>query len=395
MADLGLQPASNAFIDSEADIARERRYPLRAKVCESCKLVQLDYDVAPEELFGNYVYFSSYSDEWLAHAKSYCAMAQKRFGLGSSSLVVELASNDGYLLKNFLQSGIPVLGIDPSDTVAAAAEKIGVPTLVKFFGEDVARELAEQGRRADLIIGNNVLAHVPKLNDFVAGVALLLKPQGSVTIEFPHLLELMEHVEFDTIYHEHYSYFSLHAIEQVFNRHGLRIYDIERLSTHGGSLRIFASRSDCANLADSEALREVRAEEAAAGLAQLETYTRFARRVEECRDSLLDFFAQAKRDAKKIAAYGAAAKGNTLLNFCGVTAADIAFVADRNPHKQRKLLPGTHIPVVSPAELMQAEPDYVLILPWNLRDEIRHQLAAVNTWGGRFVTPVPLVRVYP
>ncbi|HEY2675326.1 MAG TPA: class I SAM-dependent methyltransferase [Steroidobacteraceae bacterium] len=395
MADLGLQPASNAFIGSEADSARERRYPLRAKVCETCKLVQLDYDVAPEELFGNYVYFSSYSDEWLAHAETYCVMAQKRFGLDASSLVVELASNDGYLLRNFLQSGIPVLGIDPSDTVAAAAEKIGVPTLVKFFGEDVAKGLAVQGRRADLIIGNNVLAHVPRLNDFVAGIALLLKPQGSVTIEFPHLLELMEHVEFDTIYHEHYSYFSLYAIEQVFNRHRLRIYDIERLSTHGGSLRIFASHSSRADLADSGTLREVRAQEAAAGLAQLETYTRFARRVDECRDSLLEFIAEAKRDGKKIAAYGAAAKGNTLLNFCGVTAADIAFVADRNPHKQRKLLPGTHIPVVSPAELMQAQPDYVLILPWNLRDEITHQLAAVKTWGGRFVTPVPLVRVYP
>jgi SAM-dependent methyltransferase len=395
MADLGLQPASNAFLDSKADFARERRYPLRAKVCESCKLVQLDYDVAPEELFGNYVYFSSYSDEWLAHAKSYCAMAQKRFALDSASLVVELASNDGYLLKNFLQSGIPVLGIDPSDTVAAAAEKIGVPTLVKFFGAAVAQDLAGDDRQADLIIANNVLAHVPQLNDFVAGIALLLKPRGSVTIEFPHLLELMKHVEFDTIYHEHYSYFSLYAIEQVFSRHRLRIYDIERLSTHGGSLRIFAAHAGRADLADSDALREVRAQESAAGIAQLDTYTRFAKRVDECRDSLLAFLAEAQRTGKKVAAYGAAAKGNTLLNFCRVTAAQIVFVADRNPHKQRKLLPGTHISVVSPAELMQAEPDYVLILPWNLQEEIRLQLDAIKTWGGRFVTPVPLVRVYP
>jgi SAM-dependent methyltransferase len=395
MADLGLQPASNAFLDSQADIARERRYPLRAKVCEICKLVQLDYDVAPEELFGNYVYFSSYSDVWLEHARSYCAMAQKRFALDAASLVVELASNDGYLLKNFLQSGIPVLGIDPSDTVAAAAEKIGVPTLVKFFGASVADDLARDGRQADLIIGNNVLAHVPQLNDFVAGIALLLKPRGSVTIEFPHLLELMTHVEFDTIYHEHYSYFSLYAIEQVFNRHRLRIYDIERLSTHGGSLRIFAAHAGRPDLADSDALREVRAQESAAGIAQLDTYTQFAKRVDDCRDSLLAFLVEAQRTGKKVAAYGAAAKGNTLLNFCGVTAAQIAFVADRNPHKQRKLLPGTHISVVSPAELMQAEPDYVLILPWNLQDEIRHQLDAIKTWGGRFVTPVPLVRVYP
>jgi len=394
MADLGLQPASNAFVESQAAIHQEKRYPLRAKVCETCKLVQLDFDVAPQELFGNYVYFSSYSDDWLAHAKAYCEMAQKRFALGPLSLVVELASNDGYLLKNFLKMGIAVLGIDPSDTVAAAAEKIGVPTLVQFFGKSVAQELARQGRQADLIIANNVLAHVPQLNDFVAGLALLLRPSGSVTIEFPHLLELIRQVEFDTIYHEHYSYFSLYAIEQVFRRHHLRIYDVERLSTHGGSLRIFASHAHRSDLQDSVSLRELRAQEAAAGLAELPTYLQFAKRVDECRDSLREFLAGAKRDGKRVAAYGAAAKGNTLLNFCGVTAQDISFVADRNPHKQKKLLPGTHIPVVSPEELMQAKPDYVLILPWNLRDEIRQQLAGITAWGGRFVTPVPLVRIY-
>jgi SAM-dependent methyltransferase len=394
MADLGLQPASNAFLESHAAIHQEKRYPLRAKVCETCKLVQLDYDVAPQELFGNYVYFSSYSDQWLAHARAYCEMARERFALGPASLVVELASNDGYLLKNFLKMGIPVLGIDPSDTVAAAAEKIGVPTLVQFFGETVATELASQGRRADLIIGNNVLAHVPQLNGFVAGIALLLRPAGTVTIEFPHLLELIEHVEFDTIYHEHYSYFSLYAIEQVFRRHHLRIYDLERLSTHGGSLRIFASHAHRSDLKDSAALSEVRAQEAEAGLAELGTYKQFAKRVDECRDSLLEFLAGAKREGKRVAAYGAAAKGNTLLNFCGVTPQDIAFVADRSPHKQNKLLPGTHIPVVSPKELMAAKPDYVLILPWNLQDEIRQQLDGIRAWGGRFVTPVPLVRVY-
>jgi SAM-dependent methyltransferase len=394
MADLGLQPASNAFLESQAAIEHERRYPLRAKVCENCKLVQLDYDVAPEELFGNYVYFSSYSDQWLAHAKAYCEMALKRFALTSESLVVELASNDGYLLKNFLKIGIPVLGIDPSDTVAAAAEKIGVPTLVQFFGERVAKELSQQGRQADLIIGNNVLAHVPQLNDFVAGIAALLRPQGSVTIEFPHLLELIRHVEFDTIYHEHFSYFSLYAMEQVFRRHGLRLYDVERLSTHGGSLRIFAAHAARADLSDSASLREVRAQEEAAGLADLKTYMQFAKRVDECRDSLREFLAGAKRDGKRVAAYGAAAKGNTLMNFCGITPDDIAFVADRNPHKQNKLLPGTHIPVISPEELMQAKPDYVLILPWNLRDEISRQLADINAWGGRFVTPVPLVQIF-
>ena len=393
MADLGLQPASNAFLESPAAFEHEKRYPLRAKVCEVCKLVQIDYDVAPQELFGNYVYFSSYSDDWLAHAKAYCEMARTRFALGPSSLVVELASNDGYLLKNFLSMGIAVLGIDPSDTVAAAAAKIGVPTLVEFFGAKIAGDLARQGRRADLIIGNNVLAHVPQLNDFVAGIALLLRENGNITIEFPHLLELVKHVEFDTIYHEHFSYFSVYAIEQVFSRHGLRLYDVERLPTHGGSLRIFATHAARAP-ADSAALREVRERESAAGLEDLATYAKFSKRVAECRDSLLAFLAAAQREGKRIAAYGAAAKGNTLLNFCGVTPQDIAFVADRNPHKQNKFLPGTHIPVVSPQALMEAKPDYVLILPWNLRDEIQHQLAGIRAWGGRFVTPVPLARIY-
>jgi SAM-dependent methyltransferase len=354
----------------------------------------VDYDVAPQELFGNYVYFSSYSDDWLAHAKEYCTMARRRFGLDAGSLVVELASNDGYLLKNFIDMGVPVLGIDPSDTVAAAAEKIGVPTLVEFFGERLAKELAGSGRQADLIIGNNVLAHVPLLNDFVAGIALLLKPKGSATIEFPHLLELIEHVEFDTIYHEHYSYISLYAIEQVFSRHGLRIYDVETLPTHGGSLRIFAAHSNRTDLEDSASLRRVRAQESAAGLADLGTYLRFAERVENCRRSLLAFLAEAKREGKTVAGYGAAAKGNTLLNYCGVTPADISQVADRNPHKQSKFLPGTHIPVVSPEALLQSRPDYVLILPWNLQHEIRQQLQAITQWGGRFVTPVPEVHIY-
>jgi SAM-dependent methyltransferase len=393
MADLGMQPASNAFIASEAAIHQEKRYPLRAKVCESCKLVQVDYDVDPQELFGNYVYFSSYSDDWLAHAREYCDMARDRFGLGPESLVVELASNDGYLLKNFVNMGIPVLGIDPSDTVAAAASALGVPTLVEFFGKNLADKLA-QGQQADLIIGNNVLAHVPLLNDFVAGIARLLAPRGSVTIEFPHLLELIEHVEFDTIYHEHYSYISLYAIEQVFDRHGLRLYDVEILPTHGGSLRIFATHGARADIADSYALRDMRRREKEAGLDDLATYTRFAQRVEACRQSLLQFLQSSKRESKSVAAYGAAAKGNTLLNFCEVTPADIVMVADRNPHKQSKLLPGTHIPVVSPETLMQAKPDYVLILPWNLQDEIRTQLREVTQWGGKFVTPVPLTRIH-
>jgi SAM-dependent methyltransferase len=395
MADLGLQPPSNAFLASMAEIRREKRYPLRAKVCGTCKLVQVDYDVDPEELFGNYVYFSSYSDDWLAHAGRYAAMARDRFGLGPHSLVVELASNDGYLLRNFVDMKIPVLGIDPSDTVALAAAKIGVPTLVEFFGEPLARRLAAEGRSADLIIGNNVLAHVPRLNDFVAGIAALLKPTGTVTIEFPHLLKLIEHVEFDTIYHEHYSYISLYAIERVFARHGLRIYEAEELPTHGGSLRIFAAHASRGGLEDGARLFALRALEAAAGLSDLATYERFAGRVEVCRRSLLEFLARVKREGRTVAAYGAAAKGNTLLNFCNVTAADIPMVADRNPHKQSKILPGTHIPVVTPGDLMRARPDYVLILPWNIQGEIRRQLAGIAEWGGRFVIPVPVAAVDP
>jgi len=395
MADLGMQPPSNAFLDPAAASREEKRYPLRARVCGECMLVQVDYDVAREELFGDYVYFSSYSDDWLAHARRYCDMARRRFGLGGESLVVELASNDGYLLRNFVQAGIPVLGIDPSASVARAAERVAVPTLVEFFGAQLAERLAREGRLADLIVANNVLAHVPQINDFVAGIARLLKPRGTATIEFPHLLTLIERVAFDTIYHEHYSYLSLHSIERVFARHGLCLFDAQQLPTHGGSLRVFAAHAQRADLAPSATLVTLRAREDEAGLARLETYTRFAERVEACRRALLDFLAAAKREGKSVAAYGAAAKGNTLLNFCGARPADIAMVADRNPHKQSKLLPGTHIPVVSPEELMRARPDYVLILPWNLESEIRRQLAGIKAWGGRFVIPIPSVAVDP
>lgn len=394
MVDLGLHPPSNAYLASRDLIINERRYPLRAKVCGTCFLVQVDYDVPPEELFGNYAYFSSYSDSWLKHADAYCEMARSRFGLNTESLVVELASNDGYLLKNFVASGIPVLGIDPSDTVAAAALKIGVPTIVEFFGTATASRLVGENRMADLIVGNNVLAHVPALNDFIAGIALLLKPEGTVTIEFPHLLKLVEHVEFDTIYHEHFSYISLLAIEKVFARHGLRLYDVQELATHGGSLRIFASHVDRPGIGEGPALLKVRADEARAGLDRLATYEDFRDLVDACRASVLTFLAQAKKNGKTVAGYGAAAKGNTLLNFCGVTSDQIGMVADRNPHKQGKLLPGSHIKIVSPEVLMEAKPDYVLIFPWNLKDEVMEQLKSIREWGGRFVTPVPTIRVY-
>jgi SAM-dependent methyltransferase len=393
-ADLGSMPPANSYLPSYAAIDTEKSYPLCVRVCGTCFLAQVDYDVPPEELFGNYAYFSSYSDSWLVHARNYCEMARRRFSLDENSFVVELASNDGYLLKNFVADGIPVLGIDPSDTVAAAAEQIGVPTRVDFFSKSIGDELARQGRKADLILGNNVLAHVPDTNDFVAGIAALLKPEGNVTIEFPHLLKLIEHVEFDTIYHEHYSYFSLLSVEKIFARHGLRIYDVEELLTHGGSLRIFACHASNQNVLDGDGLLKVRADEKSAGLDVMSTYANFARKIEECRKSLREFFNCAKSEGLKVAGYGAAAKGNTLLNFCGANVSDVEMVADRNPHKQGKLLPGTHIPTVSPEVLLEAKPDYLIILPWNLRDEIMRQLSDVRDWGGRFVTPVPMVRIF-
>lgn len=394
LVDLGAQPPSNSYLPVLSEIPNERRYPLCARVCARCKLVQLDHDVAPEELFANYAYFSSYSDQWLAHAKAYCDMAVERFGLSESSLVVELASNDGYLLKNFLAKRIPVLGVDPSNTVAEAAERAGVPTIVDFFGAPLARRLVTEGRSADLIIGNNVLAHVPDINDFVKGIALLLKPQGTVTIEFPHLLKLIEKTEFDTIYHEHFSYISLLAIEGVFQRNDLRIYDVQELPTHGGSLRVFATHAAAGKPDCSNGLQKVRADEAAAGLADLATYREFRKRVERCRESFLAFLADARSRGRQVVGYGAAAKGNTFLNYCGIAAKDIPFVADRSPHKQGKFLPGTHIPVVTPQHLIDMRPDFVLILPWNFKEEIMEQLAIVRSWGGQFLTAIPSIEHY-
>ena len=392
MVDLGLHPPSNSYLDGDESIAGEKRYPLRVKVCGNCKLMQLDYDVPPEELFSNYAYFSSYSSTWLEHAKTYCEMAMARFKLDRESLVVELASNDGYLLKHFVASGVPVLGIDPSDTVAAAAQKAGVSTMVRFFGNGLARELVTNGKQADLIVANNVLAHVPALNDFVAGIATLLKPQGTATLEFPHALKLIEQVEFDTIYHEHFSYFSLYAVEHLFHRHGLQIYDVDELRTHGGSLRLFATHTR-PGLPETAALRKVRSDEDRAGLKDMQTYLNFSTQVDACRLTVSEFLSSAKAQGKVVAGYGAAAKGNTFLNYCGLTKNDIPLVADRNPHKQGKLLPGSHIPVVSPEVLFAARPDYVLILPWNLKSEIEKELLEIRAWGGQFVTAVPTVNI--
>ena len=393
--DLGVQPSANAYLNSSADIVREQCYPLLTRVCPSCFLVKVAGDVPADELFGDYAYFSSVSESWLDHARRYCEMARARFGLTAKNLIVELASNDGYLLKNFVAAGIPVLGIDPSYTVAAAAEKQGVPTLVEFFGPAVADRLAAEGRQADLIIGNNVLAHVPEPSAFVAGIAKLLKPGGTVNIEFPHLLKLIQNGEFDTIYHEHYSYLSLMTVELIFARHGLRIFDVEELPTHGGSLRIYARHANTCSESDvSVALRKVRDSEAAASLSDLATYQAFAQKTQEIRREFLTFVGQEKQKGKRICGYGAAAKGNTFLNFCGISSDDIALIADRSEHKQGKLAPGSHIPIVHPADLIAARPDYVIILPWNLRTEISHQLQEIRSWGGQFVTAIPKTTIF-
>lgn len=394
LADLGLQPPSNSYLPDISAAATERAYPLRAVVCADCKLAQVDTDVPPTELFHNYAYFSSFSESWLAHAQAYCAMATARFGLNASSFVVELASNDGYLLKNFVKAGVPCLGIEPSDTVAAAAAKIDVESIVEFFGEPLAKRIAAERGKADLIVANNVWAHIPDLSSFTAGIAALLKPDGVATIEVQHLLRLMQHVEFDTIYHEHFEYYSLLAAERVFARAGLKVFDLDELKTHGGSLRFYVTHAASDAHPVGATVAKVRAEEAAAGLDDLAAYTAFAARVETCREALLAFLHAAKRDGKSVAAYGAAAKGNTLLNFCAIGPDLIAMVADRNPHKQGKLLPGSHIPIVTPEALMAAKPDYVLILPWNLSEEIMHQLRDVRLWGGKFVTPVPVATVH-
>jgi 2-polyprenyl-3-methyl-5-hydroxy-6-metoxy-1,4-benzoquinol methylase len=393
-ADLGMSPPSNAFLKAEALNRMERFYPLHAWVCEKCFLVQLEEFESAEQIFSeDYAYFSSFSESWLAHAKAYTEMMAKRFALGSSSFVVEIASNDGYLLQYFVQHGVPVLGIEPTANTAAAAERKGVPTLVKFFGVATATELAAKGKKADLILGNNVLAHVPDLNDFVRGMSLLLKPGGVVTMEFPHLLNLMREIQFDTIYHEHFSYLSFVVAERVFAAHGLTLFDVDEIPTHGGSLRIYARHAANTALSVSAKVTELRAREQAAGLERADTYRSFAAQVRATKRSLLKFLIAAKEQGKSVVGYGAAAKGNTLLNYCGVRSDLVEYVVDRSPQKQGRFLPGVHIPVFAPEKIAQTRPDYVLILPWNLKDEIAAQMAGIRAWGGRFVVPIPETRV--
>jgi SAM-dependent methyltransferase len=391
--DLGAQPLANSYLEP-ADLRKaERFYPLCVYVCGECLLVQLPEEERPEEIFSDYAYFSSYSESWLRHAREYAEAMIARFGLGPTHQVVEVASNDGYLLRWFVERGIPVFGIEPAANVAVAAEAAGIPTLVKFFGAETARQLADRGTRADLLVGNNVLAHVPDLNDFVAGLAILLAEGGVLTMEFPHLLRLMAEDQFDTIYHEHYSYFSFTAVRRVFSAHGLTLFDVEELPTHGGSLRIYArhDRDDAKPVGDR--VQDLLAREEAAGLASIDAYRSFTERVERVKRGLLRFLIQAKEEGKTVAAYGAPAKGNTLLNYCGIRTDFLDYTVDRSPHKQGRYLPGTRIPIHAPDRLRETRPDYVLILPWNLKEEIVEQMADVRSWGGKFVVAIPEVEV--
>ena len=395
--DLGTSPLCNDQVQPENFNRAEAFYPLHAYVCEQCYLVQVGTFVAPDNVFrGDYSYFSSYSPSWLRHARQYCDLVTERFGLGPDSLVVEVASNDGYLLQYLVARGIPVLGVEPAANVADAAVLKGVNSLRKFFGSATALEIGASHGLADLLIGNNVLAHVPDLNDFVQGLRLALKPEGVITLEFPHLLKLIEGNQFDTIYHEHFSYFSFWTVERILAHHGLTIFDVEELPTHGGSLRIYARHRDAtlAQLAVTPAVWELRIQELATGVCELGFYAAFAEQARETKRKLLEFLIAAKRAGKTVVGYGAPGKGNTLLNYCGIRTDFIDYTVDLNPHKQGNFLPGTRIPVLEPHHILETHPDYLLILPWNLREEIMTQMAYIRDWGGQFVVPIPEVKVY-
>lgn len=391
-ADLGLSPIANEYVkDADAD---ERFYPLHAYVCESCLMVQLGTIVDAAVIFPpDYAYFSSYSDSWVEHARRYVEAMVERFGYGADQKVIEVASNDGYLLQFFVQQGVPVLGVEPTAGTAAAAEERGVPSVVEFFGSELATRLADEGHSADLVIGNNVLAHVPPVHDFVEGLRIVLKPGGVVTMEFPHVLRLIEEREFDTIYHEHYSYWSLLVVERLFAEHGLALFDVEELRSHGGSLRIYARHAGLDGEL-SQRVEELKAREREAGLDRLETYEAFGDSVRAAKRSLLEFLLRAKDEGKSVAAYGAAAKGTTLLNYCGIRSDFVDYVVDRNPHKQGTYLPGVRLPIHPPEHVAETKPDFLLILPWNLAEEISGQMAHIREWGGRFVVPIPQVRVF-
>jgi SAM-dependent methyltransferase len=390
-ADLGSSPLANSNLREEDLVKPEPFYPLTVYVCDSCLLVQLPESATPEEIFSDYVYFSSTSESWLRHAEGYVEAITEQLGLGPESQVVELASNDGYLLQYFVERGIPALGVEPAANVAATAVERGIPTRIAFFGTETAAALVGEGISADLVLGNNVLAHVPGLNNFVEGVRILLKPTGTATFEFPHLLRLIEQTQFDTIYHEHYSYFSILALQKVFEANGLDVVDVEELSSHGGSLRLYVRH--CGVEGPGPRVTELLERERLARLDRLETYSAFEQQVRATKRDLLEFLIGARRDGRHVAGDGAPAKGNTLLNYCGVRGDLLDYVVDLSPHKQGLYLPGTRLPIHAPDRIAETKPDYVLILPWNLRDEIVEQMAHVREWGGRFVTPIPTTTV--
>jgi 2-polyprenyl-3-methyl-5-hydroxy-6-metoxy-1,4-benzoquinol methylase len=392
--DLGMSPLCESYLDVNQLNQMEPFYPLRLYVCNSCFLMQLEQYVTAESIFTEYAYFSSYSGALLINAQSYTDNVAQRFQLNSQSQVVELASNDGYLLQYFVKKGIPVLGIEPAANVARVAIDKGIPTRVKFFGANSARKLVAEGIKADLVVGNNVLAQVPDLNDFVEGMKILLKPGGVITMEFPHLINLISQNQFDTIYHEHFSYFCFITAEKIFASHGLTLFDVEEISTHGGSIRIYARHSEDDSKPVGERARLMKKREEAIGVTTMQYYGSFCEQVKETKRKLLDFLITAKREGKSIAAYGAPGKGNTLLNYCGIRTDFVDYAVDRNPYKHGKFLPGTHIPIHPPDKFQLTKPDYILILPWNLKDEIIEQNSYVRGWGAKFVVPIPEVQVY-
>jgi SAM-dependent methyltransferase len=393
--DLGMSPLCESYLRREQLNQMEPFYPLHVFVCEKCFLVQLEEFVSPDNIFTEYAYFSSYSESWLDHCRRYTEQMLDRCRLNEKSLVVELASNDGYLLQYFVQKNIPVLGIEPAVNVAKAAEEKKVPTLVKFFGRQLAAELASEGKQADLLVGNNVLAQVPDLRDFVAGMKILLKPRGVLTLEFPHLLKLMDENQFDTIYHEHFSYFSFLTAREILGAHGLVLFDVEELPTHGGSLRVFGRHSEDDSKPISSRVVELSAREEAVGLKRLESYSSFAEKVKKTKRELLGCLIGAKAAHKSIVGYGAPGKGNTLLNYCGIGTDFIDYTVDRNPFKHGRFTPGTHIPIYAPERIAETRPDYVLVLPWNLKNEIMQQMAKIREWGGKFIIPIPEARICP
>jgi len=393
--DLGMSPLCESYVSAEHLNEMEAFYPLHAFVCERCFLVQLDEFASPQHIFSEYAYFSSYADSWVEHARHYAETMTERFRLNDQSRVVEIASNDGYLLQHFVEKGIPAVGIEPAANVAREAEKKGVPTIVEFFGVSLANRLAAEGRQAHVIAANNVLAQVPDLNDFVGGFKILLRHGGVLTIEFPHLMRLMEENQFDTIYHEHFSYFSFLTACRILAAHGLRVFDVDELSTHGGSLRLYCCHDDDESKPTSAAARELQRREETSGITTLDHYRGFAEQVKETKRGILKFLIQAKEDGKSIAGYGAPGKGNTLLNYCGIRTDFIDYTVDRNPYKHGRFLPGTRIPIYSPEKIAETKPDYLFILPWNFKDEIVQQLHYIREWGGQFVVPIPELTVIP